>query len=431
MKVHPGFGGRVYPFVRKTTPLRLVVDLAAQPDYAELSRRIEANGPSRAERKQRVWDALAGLAAVQEPFLSWLRQQGGVSDVAVHRSLNRVAFTGPKTLVRPLAERDDVLAVWGRLPERRPQVPSRMERHWPDPPDDWALEALRAPEAWAEGYQGQGTVVAILDSGVAPDHPALSARRDAAGIMPGGQDVDPSGGHGLAVLGCAVGDGRVGVAPAARWAAADPFHVSSLEPDRVAAVLDWLLGTARPDVVVMPWEMGDDSENDVMRVFLGALRTAGIVVVVAAGNDGPAPGHNKSPANLAGLAPDGGSALSVGAVDRDLRATEFSERGPSRLGGGLFPQVAAPGLELRVLEDTERGVRRGAGTSEASGYVAGAAAVVLSANPTLSAVEVEDVLKRTARDLGEPGPDTVHGFGLVDVAAAARRAAERGDGGRR
>ena len=63
------------------------------------------------------------------------------------------------------------------------------------------------------------------------------------------------------------------------------------------------------------------------------------------------------------------------------------------------------------------------GTSMATPHVSGVAALIWSARPTATATEVREALVSTATDLGEPGWDTLYGFGLVDAFAAAHRLA--------
>jgi subtilisin family serine protease len=229
---------------------------------------------------------------------------------------------------------------------------------------------------------------------------------------------DERRGHGGSVLGAAVGSDGLGIAPEATWTVANPVVGGHLDPEALAAAVDWLLGVAHPDVVVVPWDVPDEGPVHQLAIPFGALRTAGAAVIFPAGNIGPMRGLNLPPANIESLAPDGAHAFSVGAVDEALAPYDFSCRGPNARDHSLFPRVAAPGVALAILDASGSTTRVGNGTSYSAGVAAGAAALVMAARPELTGPQVERVLEATARDLGDPGGDNTFGFGLVDVMAA-------------
>ena len=112
---------------------------------------------------------------------------------------------------------------------------------------------------------------------------------------------------------------------------------------------------------------------------------------------------------------------SIGAVDRTGSLASFSNFGTT-----LF--ATAPGEEIittdRVGSDgqAEGDYTAVDGTSFASPYAAGVAALVLSLDPSLEAAEVEAILAETAADYGAPGFDAVFGWGLLNARAAVERA---------
>jgi Subtilase family/Bacterial Ig domain len=117
------------------------------------------------------------------------------------------------------------------------------------------------------------------------------------------------------------------------------------------------------------------------------------MLVFGAGNDGPAPNTSMSPANNAGV-------LSVGALNADRSVAERSSRGPSGCGGGAFPSLYAPGVNLPALDRIAAATGSAAladGTSFATAAVSGALAVLRSANPTASRAEIEALLLATAQ----------------------------------
>lgn len=174
-----------------------------------------------------------------------------------------------------------------------------------------------------------------------------------------------------------------------------------------------------PDVVNNSWGF-DEADvgkcEDDFRPAVQALRAAGVAVVFAAGNTGPGPATSISPANYP-------ESFAVGAVDSALTIADFSARGPSACDGGIFPDLAAPGVDVRTTDLIFGGTSPDAyatvsGTSFAAPLVAGGMALLLSAEPELTVDRLERALIRSAVDLGSPGSDNVYGHGLVDLAAA-------------
>ena len=137
---------------------------------------------------------------------------------------------------------------------------------------------------------------------------------------------------------------------------------------------------------------------------------AGTLVVAAAGNEAQQGNAPNYPAALAAV-------LSVAAVGQTLAPASFSN-------SNAAVDLAAPGsvpVDTPVALDTDGtpdGTRVDTGTSFASPIVAGAAAWIWSARPTLSNGQVADVLRESAQDVNTPGYDTQTGFGLVNISNA-------------
>lgn len=210
----------------------------------------------------------------------------------------------------------------------------------------WNIAAIHAPEVWALGHTGKGVVVASMDTGVDLAHPDLRRKwRGGANSWfdPHGEEAAPYDalGHGTQAMGVMAGGSGLGVAPDARWIAVKLYNVDGrarmsdihlafqwlMDPDGDPATVD------APDIVNASWSLTGRGAGLCVLEFsddIQALRSAGIAVVFAAGNDGPAPGTSNSPGNNPG-------ALSVGAVDRSLEAARQSSRGPSACDGSVFP----------------------------------------------------------------------------------------------
>jgi subtilisin family serine protease len=295
-----------------------------------------------------------------------------------------------------------------------------------DAPAEPNLRVIGAPEVWARGVTGQGVVVALLDSGVDVSHPDLAARWrgganawfDPYGEHPD-QPVDLTG-HGTQVLGVILGGeasgAHIGVAPDAQWIAARIFDDRGrAAPEAIHAALRWALDPDgdpatddAPQVVNASWSLANPGCDTEFADDLRALRAAGILPIFAAGTRDPI-----SPANLP-------EAFAVGALAEANTLWGESPHGPSLCPQKpVFPDIVAPGVGVHTTD------RFGLyatldGTSLAAAHVSGALALLLSAHPRLSADEQAALLRSTAVDLGEPGPDDAFGYGRLDIAAAAR-----------
>jgi bacillopeptidase F len=145
------------------------------------------------------------------------------------------------------------------------------------------------------------------------------------------------------------------------------------------------------------------------------LKAAGIAVAFAAGNAGPNAATSVSPANN----PDG---FPVGAVNASLNVSSFSSRGPSACAGtDVYPGLTAPGEAIVTTDLSFDGTPRYvgvSGTSYSSPHLAGVMALLIGAFPDAPVYALETALKRSARDLGAPGPDSEYGYGLIDAGMA-------------
>ncbi len=302
----------------------------------------------------------------------------------------------------------------------------------------WNITATGAPDLWAMGHIGQGTVVASIDTGVDVNHPDLAPRWRGGSnswFDVHGQYLTPfdAAGHGTRTMGLMVGGDAnqelkaIGMAPGAKWIAAkvwDDFGNASLSDFTLA--FQWVLDPDgnpatddAPDVVNNSWgfELQPGLCETVFQTDIQILKAAGIAVVFAAGNRGAlGPQSDISPGNN----PEG---YAVGAVDQGLTVASYSSRGPSTCDSTVFAEVVAPGDQL-ITTDLSSGGNPTvvfppvSGTSFAAPHVSGAMALLLSAFPDTTVPHLEAVLINTARDLGDPGPDNDYGYGLIDVVAA-------------
>ncbi len=298
----------------------------------------------------------------------------------------------------------------------------------------WNLSETRITDLWALGYDGEGAVVATLDTGVDNLHADLGTRwrgGNNSWYDPNGEHAAPydADGHGTGVMGVLLGGSSLGIdigaAPGARWIAAKIFDDSGATTlAKIHQAFQWLLDPDgnpatddAPDIVNNSWALPDPGLcTGEFAADIAALRAADIAVVFSAGNFGPDPGTSVAPANEFG-------SLSVGALDFYGDVLSTSSRGPSACGGDIYPRLAAPGEDIYTTDLTGNGVNVNAtayrtGTSFAAPHVAGTLAVLKEAFPEARMADLERAVETAALDLGSPGPDNDSGAGYLDAAAA-------------
>jgi subtilisin family serine protease len=280
-----------------------------------------------------------------------------------------------------------------------------------------SVPQIGAPEAWAAGYTGAGTTVAVLDSGIDVTHPDLDdAVADAQDFTGSESGTDDQYGHGTHVASIITGDGEVnkGVAPDAKllngkvlddWGGG---YESS-----IIAGMEWA-ATNGADVINMSLgsPFPDDGTDPMAQAVNRLSAETGALFVIAAGNTGPGAESVGSPGTA-------DAALTVGAVDRADQLAEFSGRGPRLGDGAIKPDITAPGVDITAANATSLGGGYAAhsGTSMAAPHVAGAAAILAGQHPDWTG----DQLKATLMSSADPNPDLSvfeQGAGRVDVAAA-------------
>jgi serine protease AprX len=323
---------------------------------------------------------------------------------------------------------------------------------------EWNINAIKAPDLWNLGFTGTGVVVANMDTGVDIFHPDLSSKwrggtnswfnpysdpANASQCATPNQcsicetnsttpcDID---GHGTGTMGIMVGGSAggtaIGVAPDAKWIAVKVLNDAGIGLSSIILQsFQWILGLPAgqaPDIVNNSWgEANPNGCDPAFQSAIQALKTAGISVAFAAGNDGPNALTSISPANNVG-------AFSVGAIDINNTIASFSSRGPSPPvaacgNGSIFPQVVAPGVNVRSASTTNGSLFLNSyaflnGTSFSAPHAAGAMALLSGAFPTLTPSQLESILEQTALGLGSVVPNNDSGYGLIDCANAYQAA---------
>lgn len=287
----------------------------------------------------------------------------------------------------------------------------------------WWFDTIGVEQAW-DTSQGDGVVVAVLDTGAQLDHPDLVGQFATAADGSVGRDfVDDDGvpsdpnGHGTIVAGL-VGaaanndEGVAGVAPGARVM---PVRVlddqGRGEASTVDAGIRWAVDNGA-DVVNLSLEVeettgGPDATLTAPNAAIEYAWERGVVVLAATGNSG---------AGAAGY-PEGSPVVLVGATDREDELATFSD-------ADRRDAIMAPGIDMvstwcdPVPEgcDPDAPYGIGDGTSFAAPVASGVVALLLGAG--LDHRQAVQVLRDTAVDLGEEGRDERFGAGRIDAAAA-------------
>lgn len=396
------------------------------------------------ERGELVHERLLSVAErTQPPVVAAIEAAG-----AEHRRFwitNMIAVRGDASAVAALTARADVAALvsnrpLGGLSPRIELSTSRLHRR--SEGAEWNVERVKAPSMWERGSLGEGVVVGIIDTGVDWQHPAIASSYRGAGpsvthayhwhdaIHSGGgrcgaDSPEPCDdlGHGTFTTGLVVGDGesgaRIGVAPRAEWIGCRAMDRGVGTPARYAECLQWMLAPTdadgddadpglAPDVVNNSWSCPPDEgceEPGVLGLAIESLRAAGIVVIAAADNNGPACGSiDRPPAHY-------DATFTVGATDHDDQIWVASSRGPVTIDGSgrVKPDVVAPGVNVRSsLPGPTYG--RGSGTSFAAPHASGLAALLISFRPELRG-EV-DLVEGLLRGAARPLPDVEECGGL-------------------
>ncbi len=358
--------------------------------------------------------------------------------------------------------------------------------------------------AWDLGVSGAGVNIAMVDTGVDNEHPGLSEKfiagydavcyltsdptcyLDISRRTDGTYDPDDGNQHGTACMGMAAATGIdssgaqtefYGAAPNAALvdvrigtdAGAGPFENYILEQEFYESAMNgiqWIIDNKDTawqgadgtnygiDILSLSWgitshEGGGSDGNDMHSQILNEAMEAGIIVSVAAGNDGP---------DNEGLSGMGSSDLSltVGATDdlntvnrEDDTIAGYSSRGPRANNNDgnplneLKPEISAPGSNIIQAEGcvtsglcnnllggdaADNGYTgRGSGTSYATPSVSGIMALMLEANPDLSPAEIKEIIKLTAERRGEATQPDVDpfwnrdfGWGMADAYEATK-----------
>jgi serine protease AprX len=451
-------------------------------DKADLSGAAQL--PTKAQKGTFVYNALTAKA--RESQAGALQVLGAAGAPA--RSFwiaNTIVTRGDLTLIEALASRSDVRAIYavgtGRIDEpldRIAEAPGSSTSTTAVSTVGPSLDWVRADEAWALGYRGQGAVVAGADTGVRWTHEALkrqyrgwdaatgTANHDynwhngaAVNASCPGNDAEPcdDNEHGTHTVGTMVGDdgagNQIGMAPDAKWIACRNMNQGFGAVPTYMDCMQWLLAPTRidgtgadptkaPDVVNNSWGCVEVCAPPLLKDMVDASRAAGIFYVVSAGNDNQwFLGLTSICENIVFPLAVYQSAFTVGSTGAtNDNISDFSSLGPvpDNPSEGIRyrkPDIVAPGDGIRsAVHGSDDAYASLSGTSMAGPHVAGLVALIISANPALRGQvdAIEDIITTTAKpltttkgcggDTSTQVPNNVFGWGRIDALAAVQKA---------
>ncbi len=431
-----------------------------------LQRPVRLPGEPATTFRSRLVDHLQQQARVSQAGLRRQLAEAGIE----HRSLwlvNALVVRADSRQLQALTTRPDVKRIHADWPMRQqlPEAETLPSREVTAV--EWGVTRIRAPEVWARGFTGQGVVIAGQDTGVRWDHQALQRQyRGWDGKVADhnyhwhdaihaeiGSAPNPCGlsspvpcddnNHGTHTVGTIVGDdggnNQIGVAPGARWIACRNMESGDGTPSTYAECFQWFVAPTdlagenpdpamAPDVINNSWSCPVSegcTSPTILEEVVDAVREAGIVVVVSAGNAGSACATINTPAAIYD------ASFTVGSTTNAEAMSGFSSRGPAvpdGIGKRMKPDIVAPGSAIRsATRASTSSYGNSSGTSMAGPHVAGVVALLISADPSLrgDVDRIEQIMRASAVPLTnvqtcggiapEVLPNFVVGSGRIDA----------------
>ncbi|MEA3306413.1 MAG: S8 family serine peptidase, partial [Elusimicrobiota bacterium] len=305
----------------------------------------------------------------------------------------------------------------------------------------YALDQINAYGAWEyeTGFSSRVTV-AIMDMGIDGTNTELSGKLNGivhqffdpnnAGTMSSNNPSSAVCSHGTRVAGISAAtsdnsSGIAGISWGAKLLSLKVFSDVDCAPNcdalacttddaTIVKAIEYVTGihnSTTTGKIVLNMSLGGPPPCiGVLQAAINTADAAGVFIVAAAGNDGT--NNINSPACCDNVIP-------VGATDSSNNLAYFSTTGSDMTNRGLV----APGVSVYTT-DLSNSFAYADGTSFSSPGAAGLAALIWSAKPILSPLQVGDLMRNTADDLGAPGPDSSYGWGRINAFKALRYNAE-------
>lgn len=285
----------------------------------------------------------------------------------------------------------------------------------------YALQRLAASDAWKVTQGSSDVIVAVIDTGVDPNHPDLQGKlvkgRD---FVQNDTTPDDVVGHGtfVASLIAARSNDQLGISGIAPNVKIMPLKVMNGSGGGSSARIAQAIRYAADNgAKVINMSLGSPAASRSIKSAIDYATAKGVVVVASAGNEGDEENYPNYPASFSNV-------ISVGATGSRDTVAAFSNHNEA-------VSVTAPGVNVLGARSQNNQICRpyktsdycvASGTSFSSPYVAGVAALMLSVNPKLSPDQVKTLLEKSAKDLGPKGVDDYYGYGRVDAGKAVQLA---------
>jgi len=310
----------------------------------------------------------------------------------------RATETTTTTLYLPLVMRDYTLTVF-------PSDPAY------DGGDQWGLDKIEGPKAWGITTGSSQVIVAVIDSGVDLDHPDLQDKIVAGWDFVNNNaypDDDYSHGTHVAGIAAAMTDNNLGVAGVSWGARIMPLKVlNSGGSGSMADVIDGMRYAADHGAQILNLSLGGPDGSQALQDAVDYARNKGAVVIAAAGNCGSGCTINGQYYYNPDMYPAScQNVVGVGATTSTDDWASFSEHNTS-------VDVSAPGTSIYSTIPNGYGYKDG--TSMATPFVSGLAALILSKWPDYTPLQVETALFNNADDLGDAGWDEYFGHGRINA----------------
>ncbi len=300
----------------------------------------------------------------------------------------------------------ELMSELGRLPKAAYVEEDYIATAFLDPndtgyPNQWGPGDIFAPFAWNITLGSPGVIVAIVDTGVDYNHPDIAANYYIGGYDFINNDADPvdDNGHGTHVAGiaAAVTNNGVGVAGISQSKIMAEKVLSASGSGSYSAVASGITHAANNGAKVISMSLGGGFKSNTLQNAVNYAWNKGALIVAAAGNDNS--GKISYPAAYPNV-------IAVSALNPDDSFAYYSNHGKKI-------ELAAPGTGVYSTYPGG-GYATMSGTSMATPFVSGSAALVLSKNGGLTNQQVRNILDNSAVDLGASGKDVYFGYGKVN-----------------
>lgn len=275
----------------------------------------------------------------------------------------------------------------------------------------WGIQVTGAA---VSSYSGQGVRLAILDTGLDLQHPDFAGRQIVARSFVEGEDAHDENGHGTHCAGIAAGPEDPATLPRYGVASEVELYIGKVLSNQGAGadggVLEGINWAIENQCRIISMSLGSSLQDGqayspIFEEVAKRALAAGTVIIAAAGNDSQRPDFIapvSHPANCPSI-------LAVGAIDQHLQIAPFSCGGLVQDGGQV--DIAAPGVAVRSSWPAPQLYNTISGTSMATPFVSGIAALHAQAEPDTRGRALLDLVLQGTRRLPLPARDV--GAGLV------------------